>query len=84
MKTLCSTLALTALLTSAALAEPALLTAAQLDAVTAGAGSGIAGGGECRTVYGGGAGVDPSVYAGNGNINDGGEFVTAIVVPSDY
>ena len=25
-----------------------------------------------------------AVYAGNGNINDGGEFVTAIVVPSDY
>jgi hypothetical protein len=78
MKTLLAALALTGVLTSATLAEPIALTEAQLHTVTAGGSSvGSAGGGDCITRYGGGAGADPSVYGGGAGVDP------SIVVPSN-
>ena len=69
MKTLFSALALTTVLTSAALAGPVPLTAAQMDAVTAGGG----GAGVDPSAYGGGAGADPSASGTKGSAGQGGD-----------
>ncbi len=85
MKTLLAALALTGVLTSAALAEPVALTEAQLHIVTAGGG----GAGIDPSVDGNGAGVDPSVHGNGAGVDPSGDGGGAgadpsIVVPSYY